>query len=433
MSLINPGFAGEAIDWRSRLDRVVEAMRAVSSQTDPQAMVREYARRIETIMPSIDRMVAVSRRELSHPKYCITRSNLWKEEINPWKERDRLPTFDRGLLGDLIYADKPAIIDDLKIAHDDPGREYFAGQRSLLAAPLYDQGVAMNMVVIMRPEPAAFNREFFPDWVLMSNLFGRATHNLVLSDQLKAAYEIVDSELRAVEEMQRSLLPKQLPKIESLDLAAHDQTSARAGGDYYDFFPLPDGSYGILIADVSGHGTPAAVMMAITHSIAHQFPGPPQPPGRVLEFVNRKLVELYTGDNPTFVTAFYGIYNPQRRTLWYASAGHNPPRVKRCSDGSTFGLDGTAGLPMGIEAGERYEEARVELVAGDQIIFYTDGITEAMNLQGEQYGSERLDEAICGCMVGADALIRAILADIDRFTAGAPATDDRTLLVAKAR
>ena len=87
--------------------------------------------------------------------------------------------------------------------------------------------------------------------VWMSNLFGRATHNLVLAEELKAAYEIVDRELKIVADIQRSLLPSPLPKIPTLGLAAHYQTSQWAGGDYYDFFPLPDGHWGILIADVS--------------------------------------------------------------------------------------------------------------------------------------------------------------------------------------
>ncbi len=108
----------------------------------------------------------------------------------------------------------------------------------------------------------------------MSNLFGRATHNLVLSDQLKVAYEAVDYEMKVVADIQRSLLPMQMPSIPTLSLAAHYQTSHRAGGDYYDFFPLPDGKWGILIADVSGHGTPAAVLMAVTHSLAHTLPRP---------------------------------------------------------------------------------------------------------------------------------------------------------------
>jgi sigma-B regulation protein RsbU (phosphoserine phosphatase) len=423
----------DGMSWTERLEAIENAMRAVSRHTDPQAAVLAYRDHLDHLMPDVGRFTAISRRDLPAPYFRVTRSDLFKEEINPWAQRDQLPIFKGGVLGELIYGEKPVLWNDFHPDPADPAYEYLRGLRSLAAAPTYERGESLNMVVVGQPYPNAFNPDSFPDWVLMSNLFGRATHNLVLMEQLRQAYEQVDQELKAVAAMQRALLPATLPQVPSLSLAAHYQTSARAGGDYYDFFPLPDGNLGILIADVSGHGTPAAVMMAITHAIAHQYPGPPMPPGQVLSFVNRKLTELYTGSNSTFVTAFYGIYRPADRTLWYAAAGHNPPRVKRCGDGSTFGLDKASGLPMGIMPDETYEEATQQLVRGDQIIFYTDGITEAMNPLGEQYGTDRLDQSISLCSLDADALIQSVLSDLERFTAGAPANDDRTVLVAKLR
>ena len=138
----------------------------------------------------------------------------------------------------------------------------------------------MNMVVLLRKEPGAFDREEFPEWVWLSNLFGRATHNLVLAEELKQALR--GGRARAEDRRRPPALalaqdaaqdPRPRP-------GRHYQTSQWAGGDYYDVFALPDGRWGILIADVSGHGTPAAVMMAVTHSIAHTYPGPPEPPGR---------------------------------------------------------------------------------------------------------------------------------------------------------
>ena len=145
----------------------------------------------------------------------------------------------------------------------------------------------------------------------------------------------LDSELKAVGEIQRSLLPIELPAVHGLDIAASYQTSHRAGGDYYDFFLLPPTRlndhrhrFGILIADVSGHGTPAAVLMAVTHSIAHGFEQPDRPPADLLAFVNRRLCDGYTTNNTAFVTAFYAIYDSATRQLTYSSAGHNPPRLR---------------------------------------------------------------------------------------------------------
>ncbi len=427
----SPGFLGGTSDnWRTRLETIVATMRDMSRQTDPQAMVREYGTRMRQLIP-VDRSVALSRRDLEPPRYRITRSNLWKDEINPWKEKDRLPLFDRGLLGELIYGDEPRIIDDLVVDPGDPAAEYLAGQRSLMAIPNYDRGAALNMTVLMRSQPGAFDREHLPEWVWTSNLFGMAAHNLVLSDELKRASILVERELKVVADIQRSLLPKVLPTIPTLDLAAYYQTSQWAGGDYYDFFPLADSKWGILIADVSGHGTPAAVLMAITHTIAHAVHGPLTPPGTMLGHVNQQLATRYTADSEAFVTAFYGIYDPLRRELTYASAGHNPPRLKRCEDGSVASLEAVGGLPLGMFADQDYRNATHLLVPGDQIVFYTDGITEATNHAGQMYGLDRLDEALENCHLVASGLMQAVLDTWDAFTEGRPAADDRTLVIAK--
>jgi sigma-B regulation protein RsbU (phosphoserine phosphatase) len=417
-------------DWRQRLALIVESMREMSTQTDPQAMVRAYGEKARLLLPA-ERRLGLSRRGLTRPQYRITRSSTWTEEVNPWKEKERLPLLSGGLLAELIYADEPRILDDLEISAEEPAAEFLAGHRSLAAIPLFEQGVALNMVVLLRRERAAFPREQLPELVWMSNLFGRATHGLVLAGELKQAYDELDRELRRVGNIQRSLLPDRLPAIRGLDLAAYYQPSRRASGDYYDFFPLPDGKWGILIADVSGHGTPAAVLMAITHAVAHTHPGPPTPPGLLLRYVNEQLSDRYTRDADTFVTAFYGVYDPARTELTYACAGHNPPRLKRCQDGTLTILDGTAGLPLGIFPGENYTERTQQLQKGDQIVFYTDGITEAQNSAGDQFGIARLDALLENCMLQAKGLLDSVLAAVEEFAAGHPADDDRTLIVAR--
>ena len=325
-------FQATSTDWRRNLDHIVDTMREMSLQDDPQAMVGVYGRRMRQFQQT-DGFVALSRRGLEYPKYRVTRSSLWEAPIDPWKEKDRLPILEGGLMGELLYGDRPRIIDEIRLAEDDPGRPYLEGNRSLIAIPHYDRGVGQNMVLMLRKEPRAFDPDQFPDWVWMSSLFGRATQALVLSAEVKKAYQVVERELKVVADIQRSLLPKTVPAIPGLEIAASYQTSQWAGGDYYDFFPRPDGKWGILIADVSGHGTPAAVLMAVTHSLAHGFPGPHDPPSALLAKVNDQLATLYTADNEAFVTAFYGLYDPGTRRLSYSSAGHNPPRLMRCSRG----------------------------------------------------------------------------------------------------
>jgi sigma-B regulation protein RsbU (phosphoserine phosphatase) len=117
--------------------------------------------------------------------------------------------------------------------------------------------------------------------------------------------------------------------------------------------------------------------------------------------------------------------------LTYASAGHNPPRLKRCEDGTLALLNRARGLPLGVFPDERYHEATHQLVPGDQLVLYTDGITEAANAADELFGLSRLDKVLENCAVGASDLLRSVVAAVEQFTGGAPAHDDRTLLVAK--
>jgi sigma-B regulation protein RsbU (phosphoserine phosphatase) len=300
-----------------------------------------------------------------------------------------------------------------------------------MAMPHYDKGVGLNMVVTMRKEPGLYDPNQFPERFWINSLFGRATKTLVLSDELKRAYEIVERELKVVADIQRSLLPSTLPMIPGLKLAAHYQTSQWAGGDYYDFFELPDGRWGILIADVSGHGTPAAVMMAILHSLAHGHPGHPEPPAALLEHVNRRLSARYTSENEIFVTAFYGIYDPALREFSYSCAGHNPPQLKRCSLGRVDSVEDVGGPPLGLFDDVQYPQATLTVRPGDILVLYTDGIVEAMNPRNEQFGLERLNKVLGRCDLEADELCNTILSAIDQFTERAAAHDDRTLLVAK--
>ena len=422
-------FTSPSNDWHDRLTTVVETMREMSLQTDPQAMVRTYGQRMQQLLPAA-RRISLSRRGLEHPQFRITRYSGWTEEINPWKQPERLPLLTGGILGELIYGDAPCVFNDIRIAGDDPAAEYLAGTRSLMAIPLFDQGKSKNMVVVTHEEPHGFNEEDLPERVWMSNLFGRAAQNLVLAEQLDVAYQAVERELRIVADIQRSLLPKELPKISTMRVAAHYETSRHAGGDYYDFFQLPKDRWGILIADVSGHGTPAAVVMAVLHSLAHMYPGDPTTPSLLLNHLNHHLTSRYTAESGHFVTAFYGIYDERTRSLTYSSAGHNPPRLRSCGEWQVTPIDQATSRPLGFMPSVEYRDHTITLRSGDRVVFYTDGITEAANSTGELFGTERLDHVVADCRADSQESLDRVVEAVRGFTGGLPPSDDRTLLIA---
>lgn len=415
--------------WRRELAIVVDMMREVSRQSDPQAAALAYGRKLrESGLVPADTWLSVSRRGLQKPSYRITRSWKWKETINPWAEPERLPKYDSGLISELMYSNEPVIIENLqaRLKPDDPAAEYFEGMNFLLTLPQYENGEVLNMSIVMARRPEAFDRERIPNLVWQSNLWGRSVHNLVLRNELKVAYDALDRELQQVGNLQRSLLPAEMPQIPGLNLASFYRTSRRAGGDYYDIFDIGDGKWGLLIADVSGHGPSAAVMMAITHAIAHLHPGAGIPPGNLLEFLNRSLLSHYTNGNGIFVTAFYGIYDSNNKTLTYARAGHNPPRFRHGQKISE--LDCVGALPLGMADDQTYEEHTLNLRSGDAILLYSDGITEARNAGRDEFGLEPLDAILEQSDDSAQTLVDKIISHLDAFTGVEIPIDDQTLL-----
>jgi len=444
---------GDQANWEDRLRFVVETMREASLADDPNTLVATYQQKIREVS-NFETFVAISRRGLEYPKVRITRMTAWGPDQDPWANPDSLPVIEGGILTELIYTNKACVLDNLRVPESDPAHPFIGQYRSAIVTPVFDSGEALNMNLVLSSEPEGFDPEHFPEQVWTTNLFGRATNTLVLQKELEHTYKMLDDELQIVGKMQRSLLPAKLPDIPTLDIAAYYETSARAGGDYYDFFDLGQGRWGILVADVSGHGTPAAVLMAITHALAHTFcfecgkdcneQATPACPASFLTYLNERLEARYTGPGGAFVTAFFGIYHEKERTLVYSNAGHPPPRVKRCSDGTTFILDGCEpdtsetsctmhDLPLGILSNTHYTTGSIKLTIGDQLVIYTDGITEARKKSGELFGVERLDRAIENCGIDAHGLIATINADVKSFTDGAPVDDDRTIIVGKVR
>lgn len=417
--------------WQEELEIIDRTMKAISGVTDPEELVDVYWAGIGELLPVGD-YVALSRRNIEAPYYLITRSSMFTEHVNPWTQRDRLPRMSGGLLGEIAYANRPVIIEDIPavLKADDPGHFYLHRFRSLIALPQYDSGEGLNITVMLLPGVFNIDRAMIPMLHWQAGLFGRGTQNLVLKNQLGTALKTLDRELQTVGEIQRSLLPSTLPEIPGFDLAAFYQTSARAGGDYYDFFPLEHGRWGLFIADVSGHGTPAAVLMAITHAVAHAQPGQHIPPPALLTYLNNQLARSYTRAG-TFVTAFYAVLDPSARTLTYSAAGHNPPRLARGD--RVIALDEAGSIPLGITPDQAYTATSVAIEPGDLLLLYTDGITESMARAGrespELFGTERLDRVLLG---GPDrepgAVIERIKAAIQRFTADAAPTDDQTLI-----
>jgi sigma-B regulation protein RsbU (phosphoserine phosphatase) len=235
----------------------------------------------------------------------------------------------------------------------------------------------------------------------------------------------LEKELEMARAVQKSLLPTQLPSIPGFTLAADWRPAREVAGDFYDFFSLPDERWGIVLADVSGKGAPAALYMAMARSLIRSEAGRCRNPAAVLTEVNRRL--LVESCNEMFVTVFYGIVDPVQRLLTYASAGHDPPFLRH-SSGRVERL-ALGGLIMGAFEGVSFQDETQKLESGDMLVAHTDGLTDTVNHGDEAYGCTRLADAIHRSPAAAQEVLDHILRDLMAFAGPVPQPDDITLLV----
>jgi len=241
--------------------------------------------------------------------------------------------------------------------------------------------------------------------------------------------ERLEEELSIASRIQQGLLPKSIPQVKGFDLAGLNSPSKQVGGDYYDLIPIDHSRIGIAIADVSGKGAPAALLMANLQASLRTLVGESKPISELMGRMNNLVVE--NTDINTFITAVYGILDIVPGTFTYSNAGHNPPLFVH-SDGTVESLD-KGGLVLGMMKDVSYEEGTIQLCPKDRIVMYTDGVIEAMNDREEEFGEQGLLETIWGGMaLSAEALAERIIQEVGSFSAEDYQQDDITLVIIKA-
>jgi phosphoserine phosphatase RsbU/P len=256
--------------------------------------------------------------------------------------------------------------------------------------------------------------------------------------------ERLDQELEIAAEIQLRLLPRQCPQIPGVEIAARCQNANRVGGDYYDFIPdnfdqlrslqhnIDDrAQWSIVIGDVMGKGVPAGLIMTMTRGMLRTEVLNGHSPGQILQHLNRVMyADLETSHR--FVTLFYSRYNPQSQTLAYSNAAHNPPLLWQAGTKSVKRLD-TAGMLIGLDADSQYEDSQIQLTLGDIIIYYTDGLTDAVNQQGDRFDEDNLCryfELACQNCDSAQGIVDYLFDRIHDFTGNSIRPhDDMTLVV----
>jgi phosphoserine phosphatase RsbU/P len=299
---------------------------------------------------------------------------------------------------------------------------YIACEESTLsevAIPLRAGERLVGVFTASHPEVDAFSRQQLRILQALCDHVAVAVHNARQFQSERAERAVMDREAQEARSIQQALLPKSSPYIPGFVVSGLSVPARAVGGDWYDFIPFPDGRWGLVLADVSGKGTAAALLMSATRGVLRSLAEACCTPGEVLTRLNQLLVDDFPAGK--FVTMVYAVLDASTRTLVFANAGHLQPLFID-NEGEHF-LDTERGLPLGLGCGD-YSETSITLSEGSKLVFYSDGITEAENATGEEYGLCRLAEH--AVKAGSSAV--SIVDDVRSFSNGSNLRDDASVV-----
>jgi serine phosphatase RsbU (regulator of sigma subunit)/anti-sigma regulatory factor (Ser/Thr protein kinase) len=331
-------------------------------------------------------------------------------------------------MGYLLGAGGPVAIDGVTL--DSPALRQLQAEGVHLVVPLISQGEligTLNLGKRLSDQPYSGD-----DRRLLRGLAAQvapAIRIAQLAQQQQAEAqerERIEQELRVAALIQQTLLPKELPGLAGWEIDAYYQPARAVGGDFYDFIPMPDGRLALVIGDVTDKGVPAALVMATTRSTLRASAQRLADPGAILADANEVLVKEIPP--AMFVTCLFGVLEPGSGRLTFANAGHNLPYVR--SGGEVIELRAT-GMPLGLMSGMNYEVQTAILEGDATMLLSSDGIVEAHSPDGAMFGFERL-MALVGSTGSSEALMAAILSDLDRFCGdGHEQEDDVTIVTVR--
>lgn len=423
-----PGLWLADLSANERLPLLLKLTHKLFSQTEDSGIINEFAEAMGRIRGRAC-MVMVRNRDCPPGDFRITR---WRtpdgdELIEPISHDGQLgavPLRSGGLIARIIAEVTPQIA-RLDGAADTTMGEWTRGYRSLVSTPLPEKSQPADWLILLDTPENRWSMEQLETLVLQANLVGVVIRNLNIANRLKVATAYIQNEIDQIAEIQRSLLPQSFPEIPGLEIASAYATFDRAGGDYYDVFPDPAGTgrFGFLIADASGHGPSAAVVVAMLHAVVANFTTLPRP-AEVLEEINRKLFARRIGNS--FVTALAAVYDPADSSLCFAGAGHPPPMLRSGDRAEELAFE--SGPPLGILERVDSEERTVVLKPGDTVLLYTDGISEAMSIDHKLFGVERIRAAFVEASPGAQNAIDRVNTTLKAYIGVAKPNDDQTML-----
>ncbi|MGI9067771.1 MAG: PP2C family protein-serine/threonine phosphatase [Pyrinomonadaceae bacterium] len=331
-----------------------------------------------------------------------------------------------GLIGQVALTAEPITSPDVRMnpAYINARSE----TRSEMVAPIIANTEVIGVFDIESDELNAYSEDDLEVLMLLASQVAIIIEKVMLHEQLIEKKRL-EGQLEVARQVQLELLPARDPQLEGFDISAYNYPTEEVSGDYYDWVRIFDDQIGLVIADVSGKGVPAALLMAFLRASLRAATHIGYSPHISMAKVNYLLWESI--ERNQFITAFYGILDVTNKTLTYTNAGHNPPILLDKDGNYRFIEQGS--LPLGMFRDTRYHEYYLTTEPGEILVLYTDGVTEAHNSQGEEFGRNRLAEAAkANRQLGARDLIAALQKTVIDWTDGLGATDDITFFVIKA-
>lgn len=336
---------------------------------------------------------------------------------------------DDVILSELSNRDRPVLIDELKRPNlHSPLLEVLEAENMQMLVPLNNRGLLEGFIALSsKISGYNYNYEDITTLNILSNQLVVALSNARLYQE-SLEKQLLEEELSLARQIQQDLLPKVLPSGTDYEFAAYSQPSRYVGGDFYDFMETKSKTTGIVIADVSGKGIPAALMVSQIQAMMRSEVRNTDSLIRILGNVNYLMAT--TTSSEKFVTLFYAEYNPLTKAMKYSNAGHNYPIVIHPDGSHDFLTEG--GLLMGAFQEAKYKSDKILLKSGDLVFFYTDGLNEAFDADGEQYGEDRLLERIKALRTaGAKEITSTIVREVKEFASEDMPQDDMTVIALK--
>ena len=334
---------------------------------------------------------------------------------------------DERLVDRIVREPKPLFLTEDDLRHDEADGYHF---ERLAVLPLVSHQQMLGVINLVGPAAQA---DFSPERLEVvrpgMGLAATALENALLVE-IKLRSERAQEQLKLAQKIQRNLLPQAPPERAGLQVAGHSVPAQMIGGDYYDYFTLPDGTLGAVVADVAGKGVPAGLIMTAARAMFRSACMELRRPAKILDRVNRLLCA--EDFNSRFVTAAFVKVEPEHERLCIATAGHEPPLIYR-SEGGLVETCWTRAMALGLRDEAVFMEQETPFRPGDILVVHTDGVNEAMDPEHKQFGNERLAATLReGRDDGAAELLQRIVAAVNRHIRGAPRHDDTTLIVMRA-